>query len=129
MTLSQIRILLDAEFICEHETHNFDIKFAKASDLMSDVLAFSQPFSDCNTILITGLTNKQVIRTCEIAGVGAIVFVRGKNPSPETIELAQQCNITLLATKLKMFEACGILYANGIKGVKPEACGNIENAI
>ncbi len=128
MTLSQIRILLDAEFICEHGTKDSDIKYAKASDLMSDVLAFSQPFSDRNTILITGLTNKQVIRTCEIAGVGAIIFVRGKNPSTETIELAQQCKITLLTTKLKMFETCGILYTNGITGAAPDTHGNLSDA-
>ena len=129
MTLSQIKTLLDAELICEHGMHNLDIKFAKASDLMSDVLAFSEPFSERNTLLVTGLTNKQVIRTCEIAGVGAIVFVRGKNPSAETVELARQCNITLLATRLKMFEACGILYTNGIIGATPGACGNPKNAV
>ncbi|KPK64283.1 hypothetical protein AMJ83_03405 [candidate division WOR_3 bacterium SM23_42] len=116
MILSQIRELLNAELVSEQEAHSIDIKFAKASDLMSDVLAFSQPFSDRNTLLITGLTNKQVVRTCEIAGIGAIVFVRGKNPSAETIELAQQCNIPLLTTKLKMYEVCGILYTNGVSG-------------
>lgn len=123
MTLAQIRELLTADLIIEHDTPRLDIKFAKASDLMSDVLAFSQPFTERDTILITGLTNNQVVRTCEIAGVGVIVFVRGKNPPAETIELARQCNITLLATRLKMFDACGILYAHGIVGVKTEACG------
>ena len=119
MTLTKIQKLLQAELISEQGTSDIDIMYAKASDLMSDVLAFSKPFSDRNTILITGLTNKQVVRTCEIAGVGAIVFVRGKNPSPETVDLAQQCNIPLLATKLKMFEACGILYTSGIKCASP----------
>jgi predicted transcriptional regulator len=116
MTLPQIQELLHAALISEPGASNIDIEFAKASDLMSDVLAFSRPFSDRNTLLITGLTNKQVVRTCEIAGVGAIIFVRGKNPSDETIKLAQQCDIPLLTTKLKMYEACGILYTNGIKG-------------
>ena len=120
MTLTQIQKLLQAELISEQDANDIDIIYAKASDLMSDVLAFSKPFSDRNTILITGLTNKQVVRTCEIAGVGAIVFVRGKNPSPETIDLAQQCKIPLLATKLKMFEACGILYTSGIKCAAPD---------
>jgi len=117
--LSQIQELLEAQLICESGKQGVNIEFAKASDLMSDVLAFSLPFSDCNTILITGLTNQQVIRTCEIAGVAAIVFVRGKNPSAETIELAHQCGIPLLTTKLKMFEACGILYSSGIKPTAP----------
>jgi predicted transcriptional regulator len=119
MTLSQIQTLLSAELLFEYGAQDLDIKYAKASDLMSDVLAFSQPFSERNTLLITGLTNKQVIRTCEIAGVAAIIFVRGKNPTDETIKLARQCNIPVLTTRLKMFEACGILYTNGIIGVRP----------
>ena len=129
MTLSQIRQLLSADSISEHGAQEIDIKYAKASDLMSDVLAFSKPFSDRNTILITGLTNKQVVRTCEIAGVGAIVFVRGKNPSPETIALARQCDIPLLATKLKMYEACGILYTNGLECAAPHEQEQPGNAV
>jgi predicted transcriptional regulator len=120
MTLPQIQKLLQAVLISEAGASDIDIEFAKASDLMSDVLAFSRPFSDRNTLLITGLTNKQVVRTCEIAGVGAIIFVRGKNPSADTIELAEQCQIPLLTTKLKMFEACGILYTKGIKCASPQ---------
>ncbi len=115
MTLDTIKELLGAEILCGQNDPDIDIKYAKASDLMSDVLAFSQPFSKPDTILLTGLTNKQVVRTCEIAGVCAIVFVRGKNPLIETIDLAQACGIPLLATKLKLFEACGILYAHGIR--------------
>jgi predicted transcriptional regulator len=121
MTIPQIQELLHAVLISDAGASKIDIEFAKASDLMSDVLAFSQPVSQLNTLLITGLTNKQVVRTCEIAGVAAIIFVRGKNPSSETIELARQCNIPLLATKLKMFEACGILYTNGIECAAPNS--------
>lgn len=116
MILSQIKTLLNAEFISGKSSQSLDIKYVKASDLMSDVLAFSKPYTERNTILITGLTNKQVVRTCEIAGVGAIIFVRGKNPTEETIKLAEQCEIPLLTTSLKMFEACGILYTKGLIG-------------
>ena len=120
MTLSQIKELLRAEILYQYNNQDFDIKLAKASDLMSDVLAFSQPCSEPNTLLLTGLTNKQVIRTCEIAGICAIVFVRGKNPPTETMKLAHDCNISILSTKLRMFEACGILFAHGIKAVFTE---------
>ncbi|UCD06674.1 MAG: hypothetical protein JSV98_05445 [candidate division WOR-3 bacterium] len=119
MILSKIQTLLNAEFISGQDANNLDIKFAKASDLMSDVLAFSKPYSGRNTILITGLTNKQVVRTCEIAGVAVIIFVRGKYPTEETVKLAEQCDIPLLATKMKMFEACGILYTNGVHSASP----------
>jgi serine kinase of HPr protein (carbohydrate metabolism regulator) len=65
------------------------------------------------------LTNKQVVRTCEIAGVAVIIFARGKYPTEETVKLAEQCDIPLLATKMKMFEACGILYTNGVHSASP----------
>lgn len=121
MILSQIQTLLNAEFISGQAAQNLDIKYAKASDLMSDVLAFSKPYSEHNTILITGLTNKQVVRTCEIAGVAVIIFVRGKSPTEETVKLAEQCDIPLLKTKMKMFEACGILYTNGLHCASPNS--------
>jgi serine kinase of HPr protein (carbohydrate metabolism regulator) len=117
VTINEIKELLRAEILSGHNVPTVDIKFAKASDLMSDVLAFSQPCSESDTILLTGLTNKQVVRTCEIAGICAIIFVRGKNPPEETIKLAQDSGIPLLVSKLKMFEACGILFSNGIRGV------------
>lgn len=113
MILDKIKELLNAQILTEYDNINIDIKFAKASDLMSDVLAFAEP----GALLLTGLTNNQVIRTCEIAGICAVVFVRGKNPTSETIKLAQECQIPLLSTSLTMFEACGILFSNGISGV------------
>ncbi len=99
--------------LCATQDENLDIRVAKASDLMSDVLAYTGP----GELLLTGLTNHQVVRTCEIANVGVIVFVRGKKPADETVSLAAQCNICLLATKLSMFESCGILFSHGIHGV------------
>ena len=45
-----------------------------------------------------------------------IVFVRGKRPSPEVLELAGQRGIAVLATQRTMFSACGILYQAGLRG-------------
>jgi len=77
---------------------------------MSDVLAFTH----AGTLLLTGLTNPQVVRTAEMAGIGAIVFVRGKLPPAETIALAQERGIPLLASKYTMYESCGRLYQAGL---------------
>jgi hypothetical protein len=79
---------------------------------MSDVLAFAKR----GALLLTGLTNAQVIRTSEMADMVAICFVRGKTPPQETIELAADSQIPLLATRLPMFEACGRLCGSGLKG-------------
>ena len=79
---------------------------ACGADLMSDVLAFTH----AGTLLLTGLTNPQVVRTAEMAEIVAIVFVRGKLPPPETVALAEEKGIPLLASKYTMYEACGRLY-------------------
>lgn len=114
MTLEKITELLQAEVLWNDMETDLDITVAKASDLMSDVLTFSGP----GKLLITGLTNMHTIRTCDIAGIQAIIFVRGKKPSPQTIEMGKKCGIALCATHCSMFDACGILYANGMQGVR-----------
>jgi len=81
-----------------------------ASDLMSDVLAFSQS----GALLLTGLVNIQTIQTAYIAEIKAIVFVRGKKPDQNMISLAEDKKIPLLGTPYSMYEACGILYQKGL---------------
>jgi len=80
------------------------------SDLMSDVLAFVK--GKC--LLMTGLINGQVIRTAEMMDIKAVVIVRGKRPTSEMIQLARDKNIAIYNTHLTMYQACGILYSNGL---------------
>jgi hypothetical protein len=82
-----------------------------AADLMSDVLAFT---TDGNSLLLSGLTNQQVVRTADMANIAAIVFVRGKRPPPATIELADELAIPLVSCGHSMYEACGLLYRAGL---------------
>ena len=110
MTLEDVRKILDAEVIACGELLNRDAKTACGSDLMSDVLAFVK--SGC--LLLTGLTNPQVVRTAEMADLGSICFVRGKKPDKQTIKLAEAKNIPMLTTPLSMFESCGRLYRDGL---------------
>jgi predicted transcriptional regulator len=114
MKLSDIKKFLKCQLVSSSDFDaDIDIQFAYASDLMSDILVAVKP----GALLLTGLTNNQVIRTSKVAATSAIVFVRNKKPTAEIIKLADQYNIPILATKLSMFDACGILFANGIKGV------------
>jgi len=113
VTLKEIGELLNAEVLTKGANLNIEIKCVNASDLMSDVLASAEP----GELLLTGLTNTQVIRTCEIAGIQAIVFVRNKKPTDETVRLSENCQIPILGTNLTMFDACGILFSKGIRSV------------
>ncbi len=111
MNLFKIKELLQASEITNHISLDIEVNSIIASDLMSDVLHSNAPAE----LLVTGLANNQAVRTCEIAGIKAIIFVRGKLPPAETINLAEECNIPLLSCNFSMFEACGILYSNKIK--------------
>ncbi len=112
MTLAEVKEILKAEVITGSNNLQMEIKMGCGSDLMSDVLAFTK----AESLLLTGLTNTQVVRTAEMADIVAICFVRGKKPDEETIRLAESKSIPLLITQLPMFESCSQLYKNGLIG-------------
>ncbi len=112
MKLRKIKELLKAELLCGTEHLDDEISIICSSDLMSDVLALGVP----GTMLVTGLVNSQSIRTSDIMEAKAIVYVRGKKPDEEGIELAKSKGIPLLSTKYMMYTTCGILYSNGLPG-------------
>lgn len=112
MKISTIKDLLDAEVVCCEESLGRHVYSACGSDMMSDVLAFVKD----QAVLLTGLVNSQVIRTAEMMDMNCIVFVRSKMPTAEMLELARESGIVLLATSKRMYEACGILYSNGLVG-------------
>jgi predicted transcriptional regulator len=117
MTLQEIKVILDAQVIIAPQDPRMELKMACGCDLMSDVLAFAKEES----LLLTGLTNLQVVRTAEMANIKALVFVRGKEPDREAIALAMAKNIPILLTELPMYEACGRLYQAGMRG-----CSEVE---
>jgi serine/threonine-protein kinase RsbT len=114
MTLKEIQEILQADLIGGGDVRlDTEIVSACASDLMSDVLAFGRP----GEILLTGLANAQTLRTADIIGALAVVYVRGKKPDEECRALAREKGIPLLSTRKMMYEACGILYSHGLPGV------------
>lgn len=112
MKISEIKSILNAELISGEEFIENEVFTACGSDMMSDVLAYVKE----QAVLLSGLVNPQVVRTAEMMDMKCIVFVRGKQPDEDMIELAQERDIVLLRTKLEMFTACGLLYKNGLKG-------------
>lgn len=110
MTLAEVLSIIEGKVISSNVDLSREVSMACGADLMSDVLAFTH----AGTLLMTGLTNPQVVRTAEMAGIVAIVFVRGKLPPPETIALAEEKGIPLLASKYTMYETCGRLYQAGL---------------
>ena len=112
MKISKVVELLDATVCYGEELLDNEVHSACGSDMMSDVLAFVKD----QAVLLTGLVNLQVVRTAEMMDMRCIVFVRGKKPTPEIVELARSSEIVVLATEERMYQACGLLYANGLVG-------------
>lgn len=111
MKLREVISAIDAKVLCRDEkVDGMEIETAYACDLMSDVLAFCTPGS----LLMTGLTNIQIVRTAQMLDIPAILFVRGKIPQEETIALANQSGIPIILSHYSLYEACGILYAKGL---------------
>ncbi len=110
MKVKEIAKLLNAEILVGEDKAEKEIKGAFGSDMMSDVLAF---VSD-QAMLLTGLVNPQVVRTCEMMDIKCIVFVRGKRPDQMVLELAKSKEMVIIATEEKMYQSCGILYSNGL---------------
>ena len=100
----------------DEETSNIEYTAAFATDLMSDALALIQEKPE-TVVLITGLVNMQTLRTAEMLDMRFIVFVRGKYPSDETIAMAEDMGITVIATDLTMYDACGLLFQKGLGGI------------
>jgi len=110
MKLRQIASLLGAEVLCGENLLEEEAHSACGSDMMSDVLAYVKD----QAVLGTGLVNPQVVRTAMMMDMRCIVFVRGKRPTAEMVELARENHIAVLMSDYRMYEACGRLYAGGL---------------
>ena len=110
MKISEIKELLGAELLCGEESLDNEVTSACCSDMMSDVLAFVKD----QGVLLTGLLNAQVIRTANMMDMVCVVFVRSKVPTEEIITLARKCGIVVLRSRLRAYEACGLLYTAGL---------------
>ena len=113
MKIKDIVRILNAEILfADEKMLETEVNSACASDMMSDVLAFVKD----QAVLITGLCNPQVVRTAVMMDMVCIVFVRSKQPTPEMIELARESGMVVLTTDMRLYEACGKLYINGLVG-------------
>ena len=112
MKISEVVDILEADLYCGEDILDLEVQSACGADLMSDVLAFVKD----KPVLITGLTNPQVVRTADMMDIKCIVFVRGKTPDTGLIELGNSKGIAIVSTKFGMYSSCGRLYAAGIPG-------------
>jgi len=98
------------ELLSSGDVDGLEIAGGFAADLMSEVLAFCGHGS----LLVTGLTNVQSIHTADVVDARAILYVNGKRPDEQVLDLARVRGLPLLSTPLTMYEACGRLHRGGL---------------
>jgi predicted transcriptional regulator len=123
MTLNELIRLIFGRVLTDNVDLDVEVEGACAADLMSDVLASIQP----NAVLLTGLCNPQVVRTAQMADVAAIVFVRGKAPTQDIIDLANDEQIPLITAPYGMFELCGRLYKAGLPSLEMRVMRTLDD--
>lgn len=109
MKLRDIVEKLEATVVLGDDKLDQDVEKVFASDLMSDVLTLKE-----TPMLVTGLCNVQTIRTCDMASLEVVVFVRNKKPTEDMVELAADNDMVLIQCSYSMFKTCGILYQSGL---------------
>ena len=114
MTLEEIKTLVNGEVICGGDYLDQTIECVFASDLMSDVLTLKDVN---NLLLLTGLSNLQSIRTCEMSDISYLLIVRGKEVTEEMKELAEDNDMLLITTDLSLYRTSGTLFNAGLPGV------------
>ena len=119
MNLKEIAVILEADIIVDSAGEDVDIEGACSSDMLSSILYYHTP----NSLLITGLTQPQVIKTAEISGIRIVACVLNKKPSRSTIYMARGRNIPVLSTPVCMYSASGRLFRAGLPGCLP-TCKN-----
>ncbi len=123
MTIRKILEVTEAKALTLDIDLEQEAASAFSADLMSDVLHLAKEGS----LLLTGLTHPQVVRTAEMAGIAAILFVRDKMPPPETIQLAAEKGVPLLASRYTMFETGGRIYTAGMDSCDAPRPAESEN--
>lgn len=119
MKLTDVKEILKAEVHSGMERLDMTVTAGAGSDLMSDLLAGPT----VGVLLLSGLNNIQLVRTAVIAGVGALVLVRGKKPDPSMVAQARDHDLPLLSTPFTMFTACGRLFRQGLRGLERKKTG------
>lgn len=85
-----------------------------ASDLLSDVLANSEP----GNLWITLQIHQNIVAVASMKDLAGIILVNAREPEQDTVEKAEAENIAIMVTELPTFELVGRLYGLGITGTK-----------
>jgi len=88
-----------------------EIEGVYISDMVSDIITGAK----ANGVLVTLQTHKSLIAAANLADVAAVVFVRGRRPGDDVIELARKAGIGLYLTDADTWTFATRMYELGVR--------------
>ena len=94
-----------------NDIHEKDIEGVYISDMVSDIVSGAQ----AGNLLLTIQLHKNLIATANLVDAAAIIYLRGKKPLDDVIELANRANISLFTAEQDSWNLAIKLHELGIK--------------
>ena len=94
-----------------NQHHDKQVEGVYISDMVSDIITGAR----ANGVLVTLQTHKSLIAAANLVDVAAIVFVRGKKPADDVVELASKAGIGLFVTDMDTWSYATKLNEIGVK--------------
>ncbi len=126
MRLRDVARILDAEVLTGEDKLDLQVEAGCGCDLISDLLAFTKE----RMLVLTGLVSPQIIRAAEMVDLAAIVFVRGKRPTGDIIDMGKELDLPIMCTHYPLYESAGLLFTAGLPGWRdwPRVVGGAQDA-
>lgn len=106
MSLNEVIDKLGLRVLTSKASGDTEVTGGYTCDLLSDVMANSRP----GNLWITMQTHQNVLAVARIKDLAGIVVVNGRQPSEETIQKANQENVTVLGAGESAFRVSGRLF-------------------
>jgi hypothetical protein len=88
-----------------------DVESVYISDMVSDIITGAK----ANSVLVTLQTHKSLIAAANLVDVAMVVFVKGKNPASDVLELATKAGIGLFVSTADTWTFARKLAEIGLK--------------
>jgi hypothetical protein len=110
MKLSEIQQKMNFK-VFTSEIFDKDVSGIYISDMVSEVMASAQ----AGNLLITIQTHKNVLAAANLVDVSGIIFINGKEPDQQVIDLANKAKVSLFGTSENGWQLAGKFYELGLR--------------
>jgi len=110
MKLKEIVKKLELSVRCGENNLDRDVTGGCASDMLSNVIAYSKK----GDVWVTIQVHSNIVAVAVLKELAAIIIVQGREPADDTIQKAKEENVPILVSKLSAYAVAGKMYELGV---------------